>query len=326
MAASLSLGSALDFGANYLMAPLADSTSSASAIWDFADWETRRFNPYKAEDVKFPIQIDFADSTFALPMARKMVVTSRYGWRNGELHRGIDLDLITGDDVYALLGGKVRYVKYHTGHGKTVVIRHANGLETVYAHLSKQLVKVNDIVKKGHLIGKGGTSGNARGSHLHLEVRFQGRTLNPESFFDFTKSDHIRAKRLWVTKAYANPRNYSSVRPSRLPVLTNYPTPKIEKPKSEVAVKEKPIPREGADQSIQPKKEIPIEVASQEPKRLSINGNVKYNQKNPYVIKYGDTLYSLARAHHTTVDGICKENGIPDAFKIKVGQKVILDF
>ena len=72
-------------------------------------------------------------------------------------------------------------------------------LETVYAHLSKQLVEENQIVKKGEVIGKGGTTGNARGSHLHLEVRYQGVTINPEYFFDF-ESDVIISDASWVTE------------------------------------------------------------------------------------------------------------------------------
>ena len=87
-----------------------------------------------------------------------MVVTSRYGWRWGRPHRGIDIDLYTGDKVMALFDGKVRYVRYVLGHGQVVVIRHDNGLETIYSHLSRQLVKPNQLVKKGEVIGKGGTT------------------------------------------------------------------------------------------------------------------------------------------------------------------------
>lgn len=329
MAATLSLGSTLDLGANYFMAPIADSTHSESSKWEFTDWDNRRFNPYNAEDVRFPIRLRFADSTFALPMTRKMVVTSRYGWRNGELHRGIDLDLVTGDEVFALLDGKVRYVKYHAGHGKTVVVRHANGLETVYAHLSKQLVRENDLVRKGEVIGKGGTTGNARGSHLHLEVRYQGRTLNPEYFFDFVKSDQIRARTLWVTKAYANPRNYSSVRTSSLPILTTYPATKAERPTSLVhthtaAATPIEIPKE---EKVKTRKEKIEKVLRQETEMKTTADQLqRYDHDKPYMIKYGDTLYSLARVHRTTVEEICKVNAIPDAFKIKIGQKIILDF
>lgn len=167
------------------------------------NWITTRFNPYENTLLEYPFKLTFKDSVFASPILRKKVVTSHFGWRRGRAHKGIDIDLYTGDKVLAMMGGKVRYVKWHYGHGNIVVIRHYNGLETVYAHLSKQLVQVNDSVKKGQIIGKGGISGNARGSHLHLEVRFQGTCINPEYLFDFGPENKIRASEIWVNKKWS---------------------------------------------------------------------------------------------------------------------------
>ncbi|NAS31104.1 peptidoglycan DD-metalloendopeptidase family protein [Flavobacteriaceae bacterium R38] len=183
-------------------------------------WANNTFNPYSDTFLKFPFNISFSDTVYASPIDRKKVVTSRYGWRWGRPHHGIDIDLISGDNVRAILDGKVRYVRYHGGHGRTVVIRHENGLETVYAHLSKQLVKENDTVVKGQIIGKGGVTGNARGSHLHLEVRYQGKSINPEYLFDFNKENNIRSKELWVTKKWTNPLKHRSTRRSRVTVYT----------------------------------------------------------------------------------------------------------
>lgn len=105
------------------------------------NWNTTSYNPYKGEILDYPFNIVFTDSTYTSPIARKKVITSRYGWRRNSEHKGIDIDLITGDNVRAMFDGKVRFVSRHAGHGKLVVIRHANGLETVYAHLSKQFVR-----------------------------------------------------------------------------------------------------------------------------------------------------------------------------------------
>ncbi len=185
-------------------------------------WNTSTYNPYKNAPKTYPFNITFTDSTFASPIKRGKVVTSHYGWRNRRAHKGIDIDLITGDHVMAMLDGKVRYVKYHSGHGRVVVIRHFNGLETVYAHLSKQLVKVNDTVKKGQIIGKGGTTGNARGSHLHLEVIYKGIYINPEYVFDFSEDNKIRSKNIWVTKKWATPYVHSSKRQTKGDVCTTY--------------------------------------------------------------------------------------------------------
>ncbi|WP_084050259.1 M23 family metallopeptidase [Aquimarina macrocephali] len=179
-------------------------------------WDNQQFNPYWNEDLTFPFQLAFQDEDFSPPVDRKMVVTSRYGWRRGRPHQGIDIDLQVGDSVKSILDGKIRYVGYHGGHGNTVVVRHHNGLETVYAHLSKSLIKENEEVKKGQTIGTGGVTGNARGSHLHLEVRYHGKSINPEYLFEFASDTKIRSDTLFVTKKWMTPRYHRSTRMSKI--------------------------------------------------------------------------------------------------------------
>ena len=116
------------------------------------------------------------------------------------------------------MDGKVRYVGYYSGFGNTVIVRHYNGLETVYAHLSELLVKENDLVEKGDVIDKGGVSGNARGSHLHFEVRYQGKSINPEYIFEFNADTAIRSDEMIVTKKWAAPRYHRSTRQSTIVV------------------------------------------------------------------------------------------------------------
>lgn len=185
-------------------------------------WDNKRFNPYPVPIKNVPFQLLFRDTTFASPILIDKVITSRYGWRNRRPHKGIDIDLVTGDTLRAILDGKVRYVKYHSGHGRTVVVRHSNGLELVYAHLSKQLVKENDIVLKGQVIGRGGVSGNARGSHLHLEVIYKGNYINPEYLFDFGDNNKIRSNEFWVTNKWTSPHLHSSKRKSKINVATSF--------------------------------------------------------------------------------------------------------
>ena len=185
-------------------------------------WTNTTFNPYKKLVPKYPFKITFEDSTYASPIRRNKVVTSRYGWRNGRPHRGIDIDLVTGDKVMAMFDGKVRYVKYVMGHGQTVVIRHSNGLETIYSHLSRQLVKPNQLVKRGQIIGKGGRTGNARGSHLHLVISYKGVFMNPEYFFEFNEENRIRNNEIWVTKKWSTPYIHSSKRQTKIELCTSY--------------------------------------------------------------------------------------------------------
>lgn len=182
-------------------------------------WDTTVFNPYKDVTVTFPFQLKFKDSIYTSPISRNKVVTSRYGWRNRRAHKGIDIDLITGDSVVAMFDGIVRFAKYNSGHGRTVIVRHYNGLETVYAHLSRYAVKANDTVKQGQLLGKGGTSGNARGSHLHLVINYHGLAINPEYLFDFSENNNIRSKEIWITKDWTRPYIHSSRRQTKLNLL-----------------------------------------------------------------------------------------------------------
>ncbi|MGZ3931951.1 MAG: peptidoglycan DD-metalloendopeptidase family protein, partial [Bacteroidia bacterium] len=87
--------------------------------------------------------------------------------------------------VQAAFDGKVRIARANGGYGKVVIIMHANGLETVYAHLSKIKVKPGDVVLAGQPIGLGGSTGHSTGSHLHFEVRYKGHALNPSTFISF---------------------------------------------------------------------------------------------------------------------------------------------
>lgn len=121
--------------------------------------------------------------TFVAPFEGK--VTSRFGPRRYRYHYGIDVNLNTGDTVVAAFDGRVRIAAYYSGYGYTVVLRHYNGLETLYGHFSKLLVDTNQSVKAGDPIGLGGNTGRSYGSHLHFEVRYLGIPFNPEFVINF---------------------------------------------------------------------------------------------------------------------------------------------
>lgn len=138
---------------------------------------------------------------FCFPM--KNIITSPYGWRDRwqRPHRGVDILLRTGDPVRACFPGVVRIARHMGGYGNLVVIRHRNGLETVYGHMSKILVKPRQNVKAGEIIGLGGSTGRSTGPHLHFEVRFQYEPFDPEWILDFSNYT-LRTRRLHLDKTY----------------------------------------------------------------------------------------------------------------------------
>lgn len=113
-------------------------------------------------------------------------VTSHFGLRKYRYHYGTDVNLETGDSVLCAFDGRVRVIKKSRSYGFVVVVRHLNGLETLYAHLSLINVFPEQFVKAGDLIGFGGNTGRSRGSHLHFETRYLGAPINPEDIIDFT--------------------------------------------------------------------------------------------------------------------------------------------
>lgn len=140
----------------------------------------------KLKDTLWLCVVNESDDEFVMPVPG--MLTSRYGPRKGRNHNGVDLDLNTGDTVRACWSGKIRYAKFNNGgFGNLVVIRHHNGLESFYAHLSKLLVAPNQNVKAGEVIGLGGNTGRSFGSHLHFEIRFYDAAMNPEEVIDFAE-------------------------------------------------------------------------------------------------------------------------------------------
>lgn len=151
-------------------------------------WSHERINPYNLSIDSLPDSVLIDCSNFVLPIAGK--VTSKFGPRRYRYHYGIDLRLNVGDLVKTAFGGKVRIIDYEPGgYGNYVVIRHDNGLETVYAHLSKVLVEVNQDVSAGEMIALGGNTGRLTGPHLHFETRYLGHAINPAEIIDFENGE-----------------------------------------------------------------------------------------------------------------------------------------
>lgn len=163
--------------------------SEYPALSLYPNWNNQYVHAYGNAIIPETYTIDLTGFHMPTPSTK---ITSPFGPRWRRMHNGLDLKVNIGDTIVAAFDGKVRIVKYERrGYGKYVVIRHDNGLETVYGHLSKQLVEENQLVKAGEVIGLGGNTGRSTGSHLHFETRFLGIAINPIYMFDFPKQDIV---------------------------------------------------------------------------------------------------------------------------------------
>jgi Peptidase family M23/LysM domain len=190
---------------------ISDSVSIDSK-WFFGSnhyniWDTHSVNPYNFDLKTLPDSVPlelFSENTlknWSTPLY-KTKSNSDFGMRRYRWHHGIDLDLEIGDSIFASFDGVVRMARYnYRGYGYYVLIRHENGLETLYGHLTKFLVKPGDVVKAGDLIGLGGNTGRSTGPHLHFEMRYKGHAFNPEAVFDFER-DTIKCQNFTLTKTH----------------------------------------------------------------------------------------------------------------------------
>ena len=232
---------------------------------------------------------------FCMPCDSRLV-TSHYGYRASfrRNHYGTDIKLYVGDTVRAAFSGKVRVVAnegYRKGYGLYVVIRHDNGLETVYGHLSKHLCVPNQIVKAGQVIALGGNTGRSTGSHLHFETRLLGQCINPELLFDFAAQDALGD--FYVYRSNGN---------SGLEGGVNHTVD--------------PLPMLASDQ---PKETAAPAVAAKSEKKAA---KKETTRGKVHSVKQGDTLYSIARKYNTTVAKLCKLNHIKETSTLRLGQVI----
>ncbi|MCR4604027.1 MAG: peptidoglycan DD-metalloendopeptidase family protein [Prevotella sp.] len=260
--------------------------SPTAQLYD--DWN----NMYVHRQTTLPdsLLIDLRD--FAMPTPSRHI-TSNFGARWGRQHKGLDIKVNTGDTLYAAFSGKVRIVRYEPkGYGKYVVIRHPNGLETIYGHMSKHLVAENQEVRAGDPIGLGGSTGRSTGSHLHFETRLCGTALNPALMFDFYNQDVVGDYYMFRKATY----NQESIVATRLRGVggqggednTNY---------AQLAQQQK-----------------------QQPQQQPTRNNRQQQASSYHKVKRGETLYAIARKHGTTVDAICRLNRITKKTVLRPGQ------
>lgn len=245
----------------------------------YQDWD----NQYAHKQTELPDSFRISLKHFCMPTTSR-VITSKMGPRWGRVHKGLDVKVYIGDTIRAAFSGKVRIKRYEArGYGKFLVIRHPNGLETIYGHMSDWLVEENENVKAGQPIGLGGNTGRSTGSHLHFETRLCGVALNPALLFDFVNQD--------VTADY-------------------YTFRKSDYEYESVAVN-KTFQTDGATESVEPEEEKQ-EIAESEIRQ--------YSETRYHKVSAGETLYSIAKRRGVTVEQLCKLNHLTRDIKVRPGQ------
>lgn len=262
-----------------------NAASPATALYE--EWSNKSVAGYN-QAIPETYTVDLRH--FAMPTKSRMV-TSNYGRRWGRMHKGLDVKVYTGDTIVSAFDGKVRIVKYEpNGYGNYVVIRHNNGLETVYGHLSKHLVIENQKVRAGQPIGLGGNTGRSTGSHLHFETRLLGIAINPAFMFDFVNQD-VKANKYVFRRsehiAQAGTAAPAAPRAKATTTTAATTTTTIAKP--------------------------------------AVTASAPVAKETSHKVQQGETLYSIATKNGMTVDQLCKKNGIPTSYVIKIGETLKLN-
>ena len=246
-------------------------------------WNSKSVNAYAGMEVPDIQTIDV--SNFAMPCPG--YVTSPYGYRPRfrREHKGIDLKLQTGDTVYAAFPGRVRLTNFERrGYGHYVILRHPNGLETVYGHLSKILVKPDQDVKVGEPIALGGNTGRSFGSHLHFETRYMGTPINPAAIFDFANQTVHTDTYTFDKDTYKKPRNFDPA------ANTEYAR----------------------------------QYRATHPQKATASSSSGSKGSKSYTIRRGDTLSRIASRNGVTVRQLCRLNGMTTKTKLTPGKKIRL--
>ncbi len=260
-------------------------------------WDSNLVNCYKDANVPNTKVLDVRH--YVMPI-KGNYVTSHYGYRPqfGRTHKGVDLRSAIGDTVYSAFSGRVRLTRFERGgYGFYVIVRHENGLETVYGHLSRFLVKPDQYVKAGQPIALSGNTGRSTGPHLHFETRFMGYAINPEAIFDFdnrcTHTDSYTFSKSTYTKArdYAPSKRYAAAKKSVAPAEE----------------------RETARKSKDNKKDMPI-ASNRKSTRES-----RDNNRSTYQVKKGDNLTKIAAENNISVEQLKKLNGLTSS-RVEAGK------
>ena len=256
-------------------------------------WDTKAVNPYRSTPDPVPSQFSIwvVDTLDSYVCPNQTHPRSLFGYRHGRRHQGIDLPYPTGTPVPAAFDGKVRISDYVGGYGNLVVIRHANGLETFYGHLSKRNVEPGDWVSAGDIIGLGGSTGRSTGPHLHFETRYRGAAFDPAWLIDF-ETGTLRHRLLKIRSWYFNPNQR---------YVQNV---------------------DDEDEIFRTDEEDRLLAEEQAKKEAAARAAAEAAAMRYHTVRNGDTLSSIARRYGTSVNRICQLNGIKKTTVLKVGRRL----
>lgn len=250
-------------------------------------WNTNVVNPYSDvpyDSLHYRNTICLIDSVSKFVCPHQGKVFSRFGYRRGRNHSGCDVPYPHGTPVYAAFDGRVRTSMYNKGYGNIIIIRHENGLETYYGHLSRRDLNPGDWVHAGDLVGLGGSTGRSTGPHLHFETRWRGYAFDPEWIIDF-ESGKLRKNVFVLKRSFLNPS-------SRYVPENSDDEEELYMTEEQIKAEEERIARERA-------------------------------AMRWHTIKSGDTLSGIALKNHTTVSKICSLNpGLTTKTVLKLGRKI----
>ncbi len=256
----------------------------------YPEWHNNFTNNY---GVALPSEYKIDLRQFCMPTDSRRV-TSHFGYRPRfrRRHYGTDIKVYVGDTIRAAFSGKVRIVAYERkGYGKYIMMRHSNGLETLYGHLSKQLVKENQVVRAGDPIGLGGNTGRSTGSHLHFETRFLGRFIDPEKLFDFEAADVLGDYYVYHSNGRGVMLAANNMSGGESEVTDDAEAAALAKAEESKAFQQEKI-------------------AAQKAKPRSL----------VHKVKSGESLYIIAKKYGTTVAKLCKLNNISTRTTLRPGQ------
>lgn len=268
-----------------------DAVNIGSLNTYYTTWDNQYVRRYSepGPDARQVFELPLLNSygpTFVMPVVGEFL--SPFGYRGRRTHTGVDIRLAAGDPVVAAFDGVVRMAKWYSGYGNCIVVRHYNGLETLYGHLSKIEVQVNQMVSAGQQIGLGGRTGRATCNHLHFETRFMGKPFNPKIIIDFNTHQLNRDTLLVSNRTFGLQRDY--------------------------------LPWEHQDLADADINNRPV--TSGNHRHVHHRSKAKSASGKFHTVRKGDTLSEIAEKHNTTVKKLCAANGIKSGKKLKPGAKL----